>query len=79
MSSFEEYLEQGIIKKCSINKPRAEFLANETEASFRGLNKRIEIMGIDEDNANSIIKDCYDIIMELIRAKLLLSGYCSAG
>lgn len=36
-------------------------------------------MGIDEDNANSIVKDCYDIIMELIRAKLLLSGYCSAG
>ncbi|MEK6938612.1 MAG: hypothetical protein AABX04_06210 [Nanoarchaeota archaeon] len=79
MSSFEEYLEQGIIQRCSINKPRAEFLANETEASFRGLNKRIEIMGIDEDNANSIIKDCYDMIMELIRAKLLLSVYCSAG
>lgn len=36
-------------------------------------------MGIDEDNANSIIKDCYDIMMELIRAKLLLTGYCSAG
>lgn len=77
--SFEEYLEQGIIRKCSINKIRADFLIEETEKTFRGLNKRLEVMGIDEDNANSIIKDCYDIIMELTRAKLLLARYCSAG
>ena len=30
-------------------------------------------------NANSIIKDCYDILMELIRAKLLLDGYFASG
>jgi len=36
-------------------------------------------MGIDEDNANSITKDIYDIIMELIRAKLLLDGYKASG
>jgi hypothetical protein len=79
MNQFEEYVQQGIIKKCSVNRPRAEFLIAESEKSLRGLHKRVEIMGIDEDNANSIIKDCYDIIMELIRAKLLLTGYCSAG
>src|SRR3989338_7524932 len=76
---FEEYLQDGIIRKSSVNIPRAEFLINEAEKSFRGLNKRIEVMGIDEDSANSIVKDCYDIIMELIRAKLFLTGYCSAG
>lgn len=76
---FEEYLQNGIIKRCSIDKPRAEFLINEAEKSFRGLTKRIEVMGVDEDNANSIIKDSYDILMELIRSKLLLAGYCSAG
>lgn len=79
MNQFEEYVQQGIIKKCSVNKPRAEFLIAEAEKSLKGLHKRVEVMGIDEDNANSIIKDCYDIIMELIRAKLLLTGYCSAG
>lgn len=79
LREFENYVKQGIIKKCSINKSRAEFLINEAEKTFRGLNKRLEIMGIDEDAANSIVKDCYDIIMELIRAKLLLTGYCSAG
>lgn len=76
---FEEYLNQGIIKKCSIDKSRAKFLINETEKTFIGLNNRLEKMGIDEYNTNSIAKDCYDIIMELIRAKLLLTGYCSAG
>ncbi len=76
---FEEYVRQGIIIKCSVNKPRAEFLRAEAQKSFKGLSKRVDLMGIDEDNANSIIKDCYDIIMELIRAKLLLVGYCSAG
>jgi len=76
---FNEYVNKGIIKRCSINSPRAEFLIGETEKAFRGLNKRLEAMGIDEDNANSIVKDCYDIIMELIRAKLFLTGYCSAG
>ena len=79
MNRFEEYVEQGIIKKCSVNRPRAKFLIDEAEKALRGLNKRVELMGIDEDNANSIIKDCYDIVMELIRAKLLLTGYCSAG
>lgn len=77
--SFEEYVKRGIIKRISVNKPRARFLINETDKSFRGLNKRIEAMDIDEFNANSVIKDCYDIIMELIRAKLLLDGYNSSG
>ena len=76
---FEEYVKQGIINKCSINRPRAEFLISESEKSLKGLNRRLDIMGIDVDNANSIVKDCYDIIMEIIRANLLLSGYCSAG
>ncbi len=76
---FEEYLDKGIIKKCSIDNSRARFLINESEKSFNGLRKRLKIMGIDEDNANSIVKDCYDIIMELVRAKLLLEGYNSSG
>ena len=76
---FEEYLAKGVLKKCSINSSRAKFLIEESEKSLRGLKKRIDIMEIDDDNANSIIKDCYDILMELIRAKLLLDGYNSSG
>jgi len=76
---FDEYVKKGVVKKCSIDKSRAEFLINESQNSLDGLYERIEIIGINDKNANSIIKDCYDILMELIRAKLLLTGYSSAG
>ncbi|MEK6915650.1 MAG: hypothetical protein AABW89_03880 [Nanoarchaeota archaeon] len=76
---FEYYVQRRIIKKQAKDKSRAEFLINESEKSLKGLRKRFEVMGIDEFNANSIIKDCYDIIMELIRAKLLLEGYSASG
>ena len=76
---FEEYVKQGIIKKRSIDKSRAQFLIAESQTAFNGMKKRLDIMGIDEDNVNSIVKDCYDMVMELIRALLLLNGYNSAG
>lgn len=76
---FETYVNSGIVKKCSVDKPRAEFLINEAKNSFEGLKERIDKIGINSKNANSVIKDCYDIIMELIRAELLLNGYNSSG
>ncbi|MEK6844656.1 MAG: hypothetical protein AABX44_00180 [Nanoarchaeota archaeon] len=76
---FKEYIEEGIIKKIISDKEKAKFLIAESEKSLRGLNKRIKLMGIDEENTNSIIKDIYDIIMELVRAKLLIEGYKSSG
>ena len=76
---FEYYVQRGIIKKQAPDKPRAEFLLKETETSLKGLKNRVKIMNIDEFNANSIIKDCYDIIIEIIRAKLLLKGYSASG
>jgi len=76
---FEVYVKKGVIKKISVDKSRAEFLMKEAQNSLEGLKERIGKLGINNKNANSIIKDCYDIIMELIRAKLLLSGYSSSG
>ena len=35
--------------------------------------------GIDLENANTIIKTAYDIILELIRAEMLKFGYSSSG
>ena len=76
---FEYYTTNGVIKRCSVDKSRAEFLISESQLTLEGLKERVEKIGINEKNANSIIKDCYDILMELIRAKLLLSGYNSSG
>lgn len=76
---FEYYVKKGIIRKSAPDKPRAEFLIEESQTSLEGLNERVKIIGINNKNANSIIKDCYDILMEMIRAKLFLAGYSSSG
>jgi len=76
---FEEYLRNGIVKKGSGDKPRAEFLIKESEISLEGLNELIEKIGVNDKNSNLIIKDSYDILMELIRAKMLLLGYSASG
>lgn len=76
---FDFYTKEGIAKKCSIDKPRAGFLIKESGLSLEGLNERLEKIGINRKNSNSIIKDCYDIVMELARALLLLKGYNAVG
>ena len=76
---FDYYLGKGVIRKITPDKSRAEFLLKESEVSLEGLMERVDIIGINEKNANSIIKDCYDIIMEMLRASLLLEGYFSSG
>ena len=78
-NEFEYYINKGIVRKIAPDKPRAEFLIKESEVSLEGLKERVKVMGINDKNANSIIKDCYDIIMEIIRAKLLLEGYSFSG
>ncbi len=76
---FEYYLQKEIVRKIKPDNQKAEFLIKESEMSFRGLKKRLNSMGLDEDNVNSIIKDCYDILIELVRAKLFLDGYSASG
>ena len=76
---FNYYLKERIVRKQSSNLPRAEFLIKETQKSFIGLKNRVEKLGIDEFNANSVIKDIHDIIIEKIRAKMLLDGYNASG
>lgn len=76
---FSEYIVEGIIKKSTPDIRRSEFLIQEADKSLIGLNERLKLIGINENNANSIIKDCHDILLELIRAKLLMSGYSSTG
>lgn len=76
---FKEYLKKGIIRKISPDTSRANFLINEAENSMQGLKEIISKIGVNEKNSNSIIKNCYDIIMELVRAKLLSDGYNSSG
>jgi hypothetical protein len=76
---FLEYIKEGIVKKQSPDKSRADFLKKEAEQNYSFLIELIEKLEVNDRNSNHYIKSCYDIIMELIRAKMLLEGYNSSG
>src|SRR3989339_545095 len=77
--NFEEFIKENIVKKQSPDKSRAEFLIKESEKSYVFLIKKIKLFGISPETANDFVKSCYDIIMELARAKMLLEGYNASG
>src|SRR3989344_4337188 len=77
--NFEDSIKEKIVKKQSIDKSRAEFLIKEAENSYNNLLEKIHKIGLSDNNANDFIKSCYDILMEIIRAKMLLEGYNASG
>jgi len=79
IKNFEEYLKGGVVKKQAINKSRSEFLIKESERSYNFLMGLIKKIEISNENANDIVKICYDILTELVRAKMLLHGLNTSG
>src|SRR3989344_4372373 len=73
MKNFEEYLKRGIVKIRKKNIERVKSLIEESDKRLRFYNN----MPISEDSANYIIENMYDVIRELIEAKMLLDGYKS--
>lgn len=76
---FDEFVRENIVKKQSIDRSRAEFLIKESENSYNNLLEMIGKLKLDDSNANMFVKSCYDILMEFIRAKMLLDGYNASG
>ena len=76
---FEEFIAEGIVKRQSPDISRANFLFSESEKSHKFLKTIIADYGATNDNANSIIRLCYDILMEIIRASMLKKGFKSSG
>ena len=79
MKNFSEFIKEGIVRKIIPDKSRAEFLVKEAEQSYGYVLKLIEKMGIDEINSNDYIKKCYDILIGLVRAKMLFDGLKAFG
>lgn len=67
---FDEFIKENVVKKQSIDRPRAEFLIKEAGNSYNCLLQMAEKVELGDDNANMFVKFCYDILMELIRAKM---------
>ena len=79
IKDFTEFIASGIVKRQSPDHSRARFLAKESEKAYMFIGSIAKSVGLTDDNANSIIKLCYDTIMELIRAEMLAHGYNAAG
>ena len=79
VKNFSEYVEEGVVKKQYPDLSRSKFLVKESEKSYSFILKIIKSIGINDDNANSIIKLSYDTVMELIRAEMLTHGYNAIG
>lgn len=77
--NFEDYIKKGIVKKQHIDLSRANFLIKASELSKLDVDNRIKNEGPTDINANALIKESYDLIMELIRAKMFIEGYSSSG
>lgn len=76
---FDDFLKEGIVKKQTPNISRAKFLVEDSAKTYAFLLKKIDIFAITDETSNDIVKSCYDIIMELIRARMLLEGYNASG
>lgn len=79
VKDFSEYIKGGIAVKRSPDISRAKALFKEAENSYRVIKAFNEKMSLDDKNANYFIKNAYDIIMELIRARMLFEGYSASG
>ncbi|MBU3896624.1 MAG: hypothetical protein KJ697_01680 [Nanoarchaeota archaeon] len=76
--NFEEFIKEGTIKIVTPDRPRAEFLIREANQEYETM---LELFGsnINDKIANILVKSCYDILMEIIRAKMFLKGYNATG
>jgi hypothetical protein len=76
---FDEFIKENIVKKQSIDRSRAKFLIKESENGYKNLLELIQKIKLEDFNANMFVKSCYDILMELVRAKMLFDGYNASG
>ena len=76
---FEDFVKEGIVKRVAVNKGRAKSLISEADRKMNSLSEQLEKIGLKDENANDYVEYCYNIIMNLIRAKLFLKGYSATG
>ena len=77
LRTFEEYINVGMIKRITPNKARALSLVAESQKKKQFMELVLSKIEAKQVNQNFIIDSCYDIIIELIRAKMIMEGFSS--
>ncbi|MBI2106445.1 hypothetical protein HYT57_00520 [Candidatus Woesearchaeota archaeon] len=75
LKKFEEFVSLKIVKKQSSDKERAKNLIAEAEDKLKFFEKLKDRLSFGELNPNYTVETCYDILIELLRAKLIREGY----
>lgn len=79
IKGFGEFVDDGTVRKISPDMPRARSLVEEAGRRKNFLDEMLEKIGINDENANYFIESSYDVLIGLIRAKLLTKGFSSSG
>ena len=79
LRKFEEFVKQGVVVRRSPNQTRANSLRDDSSGEKKFFDEVRSKIALTDENANSFIKSCYDIIMPLLRAKMLEAGFDASG
>lgn len=79
LRKFEEFIKDKIVRKNFPDKSRASYLQENSTKTFCFLKELITKIGINEFNISTILKESHDVILELIRAKMLIDGFSASG
>jgi hypothetical protein len=75
LKTFEEYVKLGVVKKQRPNIERSRSLKNEAGKKRVFFNVALENIPKQDMSSNFIVESCYDILLELLRAKMLMDGF----
>ena len=75
LKRFEEFINLRIVIRQTPDKERAKNLILESKNKLAFFEKLKEKLGFKELSPNYVVETCYDILIENIRAKLMLDGY----
>ena len=79
LSDFEEYLAKGIARRITPNKFRAGSLVDDSSKRRKFLEQLTKNVVLIDENANYFIEEVYDVLISLIRARMLLDGFEASG
>ena len=80
LKRFEDFIKEGIVNKHRRDVSRANSLIEEAEKRFKFLKKEmLKKIKVNDENANYYVENSYDILLELIRAKLFIDGFKTTG
>jgi|SRR3989344_5890389 len=79
LKKFEEFLKENVVKKQFPDKFRAKDLEEDSDKLYNSLADILDKTGVNDINSSMIIKESHDVIMGLIRSRMLLRGFSASG